>query len=315
MLRYKTIAGELVIREYMPGDEEAILHLFSLVFGKKKSLKVWEWEFLKNPYGTQIMLAFLNGQLVAQCASIPVRMWCRGKTIKAAQVVDCMSHPSCRGVAVKKRGIFALTVQAFFDRFTGCDTDMYIYGFPGERHYLLGRKLLGYRKTRPIAEIIVRPRTIPAAKVKNLTSDEEILERIPESWHPSELHILKSKEYVKWRYLLHPEHPYAFLEVKLPFVGSGLAIVRYAGECVHLVDYMGRLDLVRATRAVARYFWKDVSLWIPEGHKWEGWFRGEEIKPPEIKAIPTGISFCETEVPWDWANEEFFYTKGDSDLF
>ena len=153
-LEEKTSLGKLVIRPLRKDDMYRVLELFKLSFGKEKDEKLWYWEFFQHPYGTMATVAELDGEIVAQCASIPVFFSARGTLLKGAQLVDCMSHPGVRGVAVKKKGIFALTVQAFFDAFTGCDRLVYLYGFPSERHYRLGRLLLGYRKTEPVLEVV-----------------------------------------------------------------------------------------------------------------------------------------------------------------
>ncbi len=312
---YHTPQGTLIVRPYQRGDEEQILKLFKLVFGKEKSLQHWQWEFLKHPYGIFISLAFLNGKLVAQCASIPVRIRYKNKIIKGAQFVDCMSHPKTRGIAVRKKGIFALTVQAFFDFFSGCGKIEYIYGFPGERHFKLGALVLGYKKAEPIAELISMPSSSKKSKKKFKVTHLDTLEekdylRITQKRN-SLFSIHKPWEYFKWRYLESP------IKYDLFMVKNTLCVTKNEENKVHLLDKIGPLNTGSVMESLSYYLNKPIEAWIPKNSvalETKG-AKNIVVKPPKIKAISAGKSFCPERVSTEWANKNFYYVKGDSDLF
>ena len=310
----------LVIRPYQPGDQEQILALFKLVFGTSKSLAHWHWEFLENPYGCLIMLAFLQGRLVAQCAGIPVFLHHRGRTIKAAQVVDCMSHPAHRAVAVRKKGIFALTVETFFQAYTGCGKAEYVYGFPGIRHYRLGSLVLGYKKTTQAMEVQVFPSPRGKTKIELFSSQDFSLppSHLLKHPYPSDFYVLKTPEYFTWRYLNVPHKTYTIALIKNR-LGSprGLVVLEKHKDEWRALDVLGDISIPEALSATASYLNSPLTAWFPEHLPLKQEFLKikAEIEKPFLPIIPAGISFCRNCIPWDEANKSFFYTMGDTDLF
>ncbi len=316
--------GKLVIRPYLQGDEKEILKLFKLVFGKEKGYHLWLWEFLQNPLGTQIMLGFLNGKLVAQCAGIPVHIYSRGQVLKASQVVDCMSHPKIRGVAVEKKGIFALVVEEFFRAYTGKRGSCFVYGFPSERHFLLGKRLLGYRKIRQISEIVVEhpragvhgAREVEGNKLKRAKSEVDRLAL--EDAGKLGLCILKHWEYFRWRYVLKPHCGYRFFVLEGPGGKiKALAVVKDEKNRFLVLDVLGLDRITEMVGAVVDKLKKPAVLWLPKGDR-----RAESLLeegatevPPSIPAVPCTVPFCEEYVSLKQLKEEFFYCAGDSDLF
>lgn len=317
--------GKFIVRAFRNGDEFQILELFQQVFGKEKTLKHWIWEFKLNPYGTQIMLGFHFNKLVAQCAAIPVMLYAEGKLLKGAQLVDCMSHPRYRAIAVRKKGIFAITVQSFFDEFTGKGKDAYLFGFPSYRHYRLGKLLLGYRKVRPISEIVIQPDENGKPLLKELHKKEmEQFENLIEKFAEEDAGLLKfclfkSWRYVKWRYLENPVNQYRFLALK-PNKGrkpKAFCVVKEEEDAVLVMDIFNLKLLPEVLKGLRKHFKKPLKMWIPQEHPLTKALDTipHKIREPEVKAVPVGRSFDEESLNWDWANENFFYTMGDSDLF
>ena len=322
---FSSAMGSVVIRTYRDGDEEQILELFSLVFQKEKCQDTWRWQFIKNPYGTQIMLAFLEGQLVAQCAAIPVRLYYRGSPIKGAQLVDCMSHPKFRGIAFRKKGIFAITVQTFFDVFTGCDSDIYLFGFPGKRHYLLGKKLLGYSKTHQVVEAIVLPprRLVdPKKYLFRITRLEggvpdNLLRKISKKHrYPSDLCVMKDFEYLKWRYIEIPHKSYNFLHIRKITGKEAICVIDETHEIPLLLDVVGNLHPKESLEAAAAFLDRPLKLWLPDREDFLTHLPEHHITgAPRLEVIAVGRSFCQEVMTTQWANDNFFYSMGDSDLF
>ncbi len=316
---------KFIIRTFKPGDELQILNLFREVFGKEKSIEHWFWEFKRNPYGTQIMLGFHFNKLIAQCAAIPLILYAEGKFLKGAQLVDCMSHPKYRAIAIRKKGIFALTVQSFFDKFTGKKKDTYLFGFPSYRHYRLGKLLLQYRKVKPIAEVIISPnKSKKISLVKLNIRDIEKYENFINKFAIKDAKLLKfcvfkSWRYLKWRYIENPISKYQFfmLKSKIGSYPKAFSVVKEEKDHILIIDILNYKFIKEIVDGLTQHFKKPLKMWLPQDHFLLKQITSmpHKINEPEIKAVPVGRSFDEETLNWDWANEKFFYTMGDSDLF
>lgn len=319
----ETSRGRFRVRTYQEGDGPRIRALFREVFGHEKREDLWEWEFRRNPYGTRIMLCeHESGALVAQCAAIPVPLYYRGEIIPAAQLVDCMSKKSFRALAVRKQGLFAITTQAFFDYYTGENRDVYLYGFPGVRHYRLGALLLKYRKTQPYVHLQL---THPAPRrnlfrrlvrltpgvVENREAAVAELRRADQEHHP--LSLYKEPAYLRWRYA---EAPRDYTVVGLQSLTGKLLSLAYLqprGENAYrLLDFFGYRHMDRLMGQFRAETGATVTLWLPKPHC--SLFSHSVPLADDIGAVPVGRSF-HAGLDWDWANEHFFYTMGDCDLF
>jgi len=129
----------MLVREYIPGDEQKILKLFNVVFGRKLDLRFWNWRFIENPYGKGIIrLMFDKGKLVGQYAVIPTPLWVKDKVHKAAFSMTTMTHPDYWG-----RGIFTeLASEAYsYCKQSGIKV---VFGFPNENSYHGFTKKLGW---------------------------------------------------------------------------------------------------------------------------------------------------------------------------
>lgn len=323
IVNLNTSLGRFRLRPYQDGDGPKILSLFHEVFFHEKSPDVWEWEFLKNPYGTQILLCeHESGELVAQCAAIPALLYYRGDIVPTAQLVDCMSKKAYRALlTVNKQGLFAHTTQAFFDTYTGENKDIFLYGFPGIRHYRLGALLLGYRKTVPYVNVQL---THPAPKrnfgkrlvrftPESLIAQESAIAELHQAdLAAHQLCLFKEPKYLQWRYGDVPR-PYTMIGLISPFGRLlAFAFLQPHEGGYRLLDFFGYVHINRLIGQFVAETDVPVTLWLQKRH----FPLFSHVKPVEDKigAIPVGRSFHES-LNWDWANEHFFYTMGDCDLF
>ena len=73
------------MRPYREGDAAGILQTFNTVFGENdpafepRSMDQWKWAFEQNPAGKRIWVAECEGQIAAQCAALPYRVWIDGQ--------------------------------------------------------------------------------------------------------------------------------------------------------------------------------------------------------------------------------------------
>ncbi len=320
MLTVKTHKGYFTIRPYRDGDEYKIVSLFREVFGKEKTLAHWNWEFRENPNGSRIMLCFSEeGDLVAQCASIPVKAYLLGEEIEISQVVDCMSSRKFRGIFVKKKGLYVLTISRFFHEYAGPGRDLYLYGFPGERHYRLGVKLLGFVPSPRVLFFVSTVETGGRSFFHSLDSipTEAFLglfvgmnKRMREIFP---FLVKKDGEYLEWRYVRCPFRRYTFLALK-NILGKikSVFVVSDRGE---LVDYaFHRYEDLKLGLSILKKVGK-LSSWVPESShiKYAFLDAGWVVQKEPFGVIPSGISFC--SISTQWMNSNFFYTMGDCDLF
>ncbi len=209
-VKIPTPSGIFLIRPYVPGDEKQILELFKTVFGQELSRDEWEWKYRQNPRGFQIMLCFSpSGKLAAHYAGIPLKVICRGEERQITQLVDSMSNPAFRGTLSGRRGLFVKTVLAFFDMFGNERQSIFLYGFPGERHYKLGNLLLKYQRIGK-EKFVLRKKTSPASMMHKLSgiriksTELPVPESFNSLWKQTKRSIpfavYRDSTFLNWRY-------------------------------------------------------------------------------------------------------------------
>ncbi len=165
---------DLVIRPFRPGDERAVNRGFNEVFGGDRPLEEWSWKFPVEPDGRFIMLAELDGQVVAQYAGLPVRFQIDDAQWTATQIVDVFATRAARG-PLGRHGIWVRTVDEYFDVFGRSGRAPLLFGFPGRRHRRLGILQLGYDSMDPQPiNCLVRRSPVPAAGVRRLLYRAEL---------------------------------------------------------------------------------------------------------------------------------------------
>jgi hypothetical protein len=96
------MSSNLEIRPYRPGDEVAIVDAWNSIFPAQdgqapRSLDSWRWAFAENPLRRcESVLAFVEGELVGQYASVPQRAINHGREATLGLVVDGFVHPGHR---------------------------------------------------------------------------------------------------------------------------------------------------------------------------------------------------------------------------
>jgi hypothetical protein len=153
--------AELVIRPFRPGDETTVNRGFNEAFGLERSLDEWAWKFPPSAAGRLVMLAEIEGELVAHYAGTPLRFTIDGREWSAAQIVDVFSTRAARRGFTRK-GVWVRTVEAFFDAFGRSGRASLLYGFPSPRPLRLGVLQLGYDAVEP-QPIVYLSRTPAAA--------------------------------------------------------------------------------------------------------------------------------------------------------
>ena len=130
--------GDILLKEYEPGDETAILASFNRIFAaidksfRARSLESWRWQYLENPSGQRMVSAFAaDGTVVAHHGFILQRLRTRGQDTICGQVVDTMVDPAYRR-GLQRVSLSALLSNRFVSHFGGEGTDRvaFFWGAP-----------------------------------------------------------------------------------------------------------------------------------------------------------------------------------------
>ena len=251
-------AGEVTIRSYRRGDEDAIQEAFEAVFAKRRPLADWRWKFEQPPRGSRISLAFdAGGRLLCQYAAIVLDVAWSGETILAGQIVDVLSRA---GGGLGRRGTpFLRTVEDFLaDAAAGGLA--FIYGFPGERHQRVGEIAGLYNRTAPIERLTCEleapwPETPRGALTEGF--DAAALDRL---WGRSRTRYraaaVRDAAWFAWRYAARPRSDYAQLGVRRGGQCRAWGVLAADGETARWVDLVwdgeSPADLAALAAAIAR---------------------------------------------------------------
>lgn len=254
-------ADRELIRRATEADIPQLNALFKEVFGADRTDSIWLWKFFRNPRGNFSYVAEADGRLVTHCGGTAVRFRAYEKPVVALQSVDFMSSPHYSG-GIGGGGVFVRTVRAFFDDFCGPERIPVVYGFPGERHRMLGERLLGYRPVEQVTEFVVPPERSSAAV--------EPLQAKHLRWFDTEFAVgaIRDPGYLGWRYLEHPSHRYGIVVARRPWSmrPAAAAIVRETAECWYAMElFLRTADDAPRLNAVLAGLGKEVRFWANAG--------------------------------------------------
>jgi len=329
-----TDQGRFFIRPCEEADEEKVLSLWRAAFLKPMDPALWRWKWRENPYGRQMMLCIgEDGTPAAMYSGIPYRANHHGREVRFTHLMDHCSHPEYRSVLGGKKGLFVRTAAAFFDRYGGPWASVFMYGFPGKRHFRLGQKLLRYEPLRGGTTYLAAPPSQWTFRSKAFGGRIRPVDTLSDAFdaffaacrarYP--LTVIRDAEFLHWRFRRHPRRKYE-IWTHHPLLGMSMnayAVLYHEPQSSCIVDilcpgpgnrfqdFMARLRRVLMERGVSR-----VNVWLPPSHFLtpalvSGGFRGA---PEPFGFIPGGRTFHST-LNMGRMSEDLFYTMGDGDLF
>lgn len=299
-----------IIRPATVSDISALSALFLEVFGTERPEAVWRWKLFENPRGTASYVCEAEGRIVAHCAGLPVRFRDYEREYTAMQSVDFMSSPSYPG-GIGRGGVFVRTAERFFDACCGASTIPLVYGFPGERHRLLGERLLGYRAVERVGELRLEP-SGTATETEPLTkADLALFQQLP-----IDMGAVRDERYLNWRYLEHPTFRYEVIRVKraLRLHSQIAALVRRTDETVYIMEIGGRFSRrsLASLAGALRNLGQPVLFWCSPQHPISrlladcGFAVGTRDHSIECRF------FVQRDIP---RPGELYYTLGDYDVY
>ncbi|HRD65338.1 MAG TPA: GNAT family N-acetyltransferase [Candidatus Competibacter sp.] len=305
------------IRDYRPGDEQAIVGLFDQVFGKRLTENQWRWKYVADGSIPPLRLAFdASGRLAGHAGAIPLRGWRRGRPLPFFQICDVMVHPDARG-GLGDRNLFARLVRGLLGGVAERWPDAFAYGFPGQRPYRLGERTRVYGEVER-ARVVHRParrNLLPLLGVRALDWNDARLNGLWMRLAPGfRLALIRDGDYLRWRYAANPFHAYRLLGLYWGTRLFGWAVVRSDHERLLIVDLLAprrwlRLALAALDRIAASEGVGEVDIWLPGGWREAA---GKRVESTEV--VVTNMVWG-LQIPTADVRDELYYTMGDLDIF
>ena len=334
--RLSTVSGNFLIRPFQSGDEQGVLDLWRIAFGRDMPWELWQWKFAANPFGRQIMLCLHEDkQLVVMFAGLPYKARYMDQECTVTHAVDNMSHPAYRGSISGRKGLFVQTAEAFFKTFAGPEGSAFVYGLPGARHFRLGSLLLGYRQLPggtaylegETERLFGKPKLF-SGRIKTVPADHAALDRL--AWELRGQYpftVLRDGVFRHWRFARHPFYEYetwlySSFWNKTP---KGYAVLKFMEDQAVIVDMMlpGKdntaLDFwARMARQLKGRGIKKLKTWLPGNHFQTGLLKasGFEEKQEPLGIVPAAVAEdFQPGLHFSWAAQNFYYTMADGDLY
>jgi len=227
-----------VIAELDAADIPKACNLFQTVFGHAVSPESWHWKYQDGPrLGSVNRVAKdAHGELLGHVGASIFPGSIQGKPVAMAQVCDVMVRPSARG-NLKLSNIYPRLLAALQQEVVTRFAVPFAYGFAGKRQVALGARMGFYRALHTYYPTYNSPSTrrswrAQLWKVKEIDWDPARLDKIWTQYqsclkHPT---VIRSGEYLRWRYQNHPTHSYRLWLVRHPLshmlLGCGWLITR-----------------------------------------------------------------------------------------
>jgi hypothetical protein len=333
--------GEFTTREYRPGDENAILHLFARSFPHApRSLEHFSWKYCENPFGNgRISLTFdEQTRLVGHYSGYPVPFCVDGRRVLAHQIGDTMTDVSIRHVGRGPTSILGRTALHFYEYF--CEEKVaFNYGFNVANIQRFSLRFLRSDRVEPVTYRMRDLREHPLERIPRAERwlrgySLELLSQTGRDFGPElddlfdrasgayRFAVARNAAYVRWRYLECPDVRYFVVAIRKWNRLAGWVAFRIRENRFVWGDAFFDPAYPDAVEVALRYLVPSYPV-----DAIEGWF---PPRPKWFDAILTGLGF-ETRpepqdlsvmcVPFSWPEvvarmrQDLYYTFADSDLF
>jgi hypothetical protein len=310
------------IRNITDADEQGIRALFAACFGKELSHEEWGWKYRHSPWGSDAAIALDGEHIIAHYGGVGARFYAKGKILTVYQPCDVMTHPKYRARIFSKRGAMVRAGELFF----GSNPMDFAFGFPSERHAVLGTKQLGYTEH---SHVTVLRKKVGLYKPGNffVTVDEgwsslnevELDTLWKEAREEYSLTLDRDIRYLCWRYRDHPSKQYEPLIVRSRYSKAlqAFAVCAVRESELHILDFF----CVRSfkTKTLLRLFENTavrnglgaVRIWV---HPHESVFRTfERFGYAAEKGVPYIFKILNDQITPLFLFDAYCYRMGDYD--
>lgn len=319
-------------------DSVDVRALFQEVFKHPLSDPFWRWKYA-NGRGVAVGARAPDGKLQAHCGGTRRVVYDKGIPILTVQAGDMMVSVHGRK-QLSNRGPFGLMTDAFLERHVGKNAEYKIcYGFPNERHMLLGERLGIYARMDEMFDLVWRnPVVISSSLLKNIHlipltpvdwQEPRTLEQLNRLWGTMRVDLqeyaLPQRDAAWWlhRYVNHPEYDYrCFWVMQKSFFRKypiGMIALRVHGEghwelmdwvspenrCITMIEVVKRQAAIEGVQMLTGWFSSQITQRIQAG--------ADTVVP----ACSLGLNL--TGTPEDAKSLAHFYnrwwlTSGDTDF-
>lgn len=210
------------IRKAVASDEKGIRSLFTECFGKEMSYDEWAWKYNHSPWGsTSVVVVSDEDKIVAHYGGLQSRFFYKGRSFDVFQPCDVMTHSKYRARFFSKRGIMIKAGELFYSS----NPMHFAFGFPSERHAILGTKQLGYTEHSYVSVLKKQTDSLkhnwnPLLKIEtswDLVNSDELDLLWEKVKNDAGLSIEKNSRYIFWRYRDNPVRQYSPLIIRSRF--------------------------------------------------------------------------------------------------
>lgn len=312
-------SGQYMVRNYRKGDEEGITALFREIFKKEMTGEQWHWKYAVPGKGRVYskVAEDTSRKIIAHAGAIPLKGAYENKPMQFFQIVDVMVHPKARG-SLGRKGVFEHLMKTLFDDLQKEFPEVFCYGFPGGRPFLLGKRVRVYDEIERAVDCVRETKRVfwtPFA-IKPMDWNDK---RLNAAWREFSknirLSVIRDSQYLHWRYATNPFFSYHLLGIFLLGKLKGWAIARDSGDEVFIVDLLAESRRYNTVlKAITRYFSsqkkKSMHFWLPRSRR----DTITEGRKEETEVVVTNMIWnlpMKTSV----VRDALYYTMGDVDIF
>lgn len=198
-------------RMYQPGDEEEILKLFQIVYGKSLAPEYWKWRFFDNPVARpMINLVFDGDTLVSHYAVSPVNLRMADDLCLGALSMTTMTHPDYTG-----QGYFKKLAQELYEYEVSKSDLALVYGFPNLNSHYAFHTRLGWSNIARIPMLKIFWNGVdenPSGIIETDIFQKRHFEISYEISRQFCFKLERNAAYLNWRYVQNPSIKYRIFE-------------------------------------------------------------------------------------------------------
>ena len=308
-----------IVRGYRTGDEEGITSLFREVFEKEITIEQWNWKYFIPGNGRVYSKVVVDNpeNIVGYAGAVPLRGIFQDKPLQFFQIADVMVHPKARGFLGRKN-VFDNLMKALFEDIRKEFSDVFCYGFPGRRPFIIGQRVKVYDRIEQGTDCIksLKHSFLNFLTVKSISWGDNRLDALWANLSGNfPLSLIRDKDYLHWRYAANPFFSYQLLGIFLLKQLKGWAVIRDSGEEVLVVDLLTEPQrCMGVLNALENYLIdqkkKTIRLWLPER-----WRKGIRRYSTKETGVVVSNMIWKMPIQTHVVRENLFYTMGDVDIF
>ena len=325
-------SDRIVVRPWQPGDEHAIVDLFTRAFHVPRTVEQWRWRFVDDPFGRErISVAFDGDRLVGHYAGYVVPFVLGDRELMAHQIADVMTDISARHIGRGPTAVLGRVVSHFFETF--CENRIaFNYGFTAGTHHEFTIRFLRSERVAPVAYRVLRRRLSPVRRlsrwmrgyqlelVKTFGAEfDAFFRRVAPAYR---FLVRRDSQYLRWRYAASPDVPYVAVAIRKWGQLAGWVVYRvrpdrlWLGDALFDPKHVGAIDV--AVRHIASVHGADIiDGWFPKHPSFMDQALGqlgfeEEEEPQKLSLMCNAFTMPDAAAKM---RESLYYTSGDSDLF